>query len=48
MDRVRHGPDIYTDTSTDPNIVGDKTTSSSEPQVKRLHPMNPTQIPTST
>ena len=48
MERVRHGPDISTDTTTDPNQVDDITTSNLEPQVKRLFPMDPTQIPTST
>ena len=48
MDRVRHGLDISTDTVTDPNIVDDRKTSSLEPQVKWLHPIDPTQIPTST
>ena len=31
MDRVRHGPDISTDTVADPNRVDEITTSSSEP-----------------
>ena len=31
MDRARHGPQISTDPSTDPNLVGDTTTSSSTP-----------------
>ena len=31
MKRVRHGPDIYTDTVTDPNRVDDIRTSSLEP-----------------
>ena len=48
MERVRHGPNISTDTKTNPNTVDDKKTSSSEPRVKRLHPTDPTQIPTST
>jgi hypothetical protein len=48
MDRVRHGPEISTDPSTDPNTVDDITTSSSTPQVKRLRPTDPTQIPTTT
>ena len=48
MERVRHGPYIYTDAAINRNRVGDIKTSSSEPQVKRLHPMDPTQIPTST
>ena len=47
MERVRDGPDISTDTVTDPNRFDDITTSTSEPQVKRLPPMNPTQVPTS-
>ena len=42
MDKVRHGPEIYTDTVTDPNTIDDRTTSSLEPWVKRLHPMDPT------
>ena len=29
MERVRHGPDISTDTTTDPNRVNDITTSNS-------------------
>ena len=48
MERVRHGPDISTDTVTDPNRVDDITTSTSEPRMKRLRPTNPTQVPTST
>ena len=48
MERVRHRPDISADTVTDPNRVDDITTSTSEPWVKRLHPMDPTQVPTST
>ena len=48
MDRVRHGPDISTDTTTDPNIFDDIITPNSEPWVKRLHPKDPTEIPTST
>ena len=48
MDRVRHGIDISNDTSADPKPVDEKKTSSSEPQVKRLHPTHPTEIPTST
>ena len=48
MERVRHGPYISTDTATNPNRVDDIKTSTSVPRVKRLHPMNPTQIPTST
>ena len=31
MERVRHGPDIYTDTVSDPKRVDDITTSTSEP-----------------
>ena len=38
MDKVRHGPDISIDTVADPNAVVDRTTSSSEPWVKQLHP----------
>ena len=48
MERVRHGLEISTDTTTDPNIVDNITTSSSEPRVKRLCPTDPTQVPTST
>ena len=48
MDRVRHGPDISIDPTTDPNTVDDITTSSSAPQVKRLRPTDPTEILTST
>ena len=48
MERLRHGPDISTDTATDPNRVDDITTSTSEPRVKRLRPTDPTQVPTST
>ena len=48
MERVRHGLDISTDTVTDPNTVDERKNSSSKPLVKRLHPMDPTQIPTST
>ena len=48
MERVRHGPDISTNTVTDPNRVDDIKTSTSERQVKWLCPMDPTQIPTST
>ena len=48
MERVRHGPDISTDTVTDPNRVDDITTSTSEPRVKQLRPTDPTQFPTST
>ena len=48
MERARHGPEISTDTATNPNRVDDIKTSTSVPRVKRLHPMNPTQIPTST
>ena len=46
MDRVRHGPDISTDTMTDPNRVDDIKTSSSEPREKQFSPTKPTQIPT--
>ena len=42
MERVRHGPDISTDTTTDPNRVDGITTSTSEPRVKRLCPIDPT------
>ena len=45
---MRHGLDISIDTMTDPNIFDDIKTSSSEPWVKQLRPMDPTQIPTST
>ena len=31
MERVRHGPDISTDTVSDPNRVDNITTSTSEP-----------------
>ena len=48
MERVRHGPDISTDTTSDPNRVADITTSTSEPRVKRFHPTDPTQVRTST
>ena len=48
MERVRHGPNLSIDIASDPNIVDDITNSSSEPQVKQLHPIDPTQIPTST
>ena len=47
MERVRHGPDISTDTTIDPNRVDNITTYTSEPQVKQLCPTYPTQIPTS-
>ena len=47
MERMRHGTYISTDTMTNPNRVDDITTSTSEPWVKRLHPMDPTQVPTS-
>ena len=40
MERVIHGLDIYTDTVTNPNIFDDITTSTSEPRVKRLRPMD--------
>ena len=42
MERVRHGPYISTYTTTDPNRVDDITTSTSEPRVKWLRPMDPT------
>ena len=48
MERVRHGPNISTDTASYPNIFDDTTTSTSEPKVKRLHPTDPTQVTTST
>ena len=48
MERVRHGPDISTDTATDPNRVDDIKTSTSEPRVKRLQPTDPNQVTTST
>ena len=48
MERVRHGPGISIDTASDPNRVDDITTSTSKPPVKRLHPIDPTQVPTST
>ena len=48
MERVRHGPNISTNTATDPNTVDDRKTSSSEPRVKQLRPTDPTQVPTST
>ena len=48
MEIVRHGTDISTNTATDPNRVDDITTSTSEPRVNRLRPMEPTQVPTST
>ena len=48
MERVRHGPEISSDTTFDPNRVDDITNSTSEPQVKRLRPTNPTQVLTST
>ena len=48
MERVRHGLDISTDIATDPNRVDDIKTSTSEPRVNRLHPMELTQVPTST
>ena len=47
MERVRHGPDISTDTTSDPNRVDDIKTYTSKPRVKRLRLMDPTQIPTS-
>ena len=42
MGRVRHGPDISTDTASDPNKFDDITTSTLEPRVKQLRPMDPT------
>ena len=48
MERVRHGPDISADTESDSNRVNNIKTSTSEPRVKQSHPMNPTQVPTST
>ena len=48
MERVRHGLDIFTDTMSDPNRVDDTKISTSERWVKRLRPMDPTQVPTST
>ena len=48
MERVRHSPDISTNTESDPNRVDDITTYTLEPLVKRLHPTDPTQVPTST
>ena len=48
MDSVRHGPDISTHTANDPSRVDDIKTFSSKPQVKQLHPTDPTQIPTPT
>ena len=48
MDRARHPPQISTDPSTEPNLVDDIPTSSSTPQVKRLRPTDPTQIPSTT
>ena len=47
MERVRHGPEISIDTTSVPNRVDDITTSTSEPWVKWLRPMDPTQVPTS-
>ena len=47
MERVRHDPNISIDTTTDPNIIDDRTTSSCKPRVKRLHPTDPNKIPTS-
>ena len=48
MERVRHGPDIFTNTASNPNRVDGITTSTSKPRVKWLRPTYPTQIPTST
>ena len=48
MERVRHGPDISTDTASDPNRFDDITTSTLEPRVKWLRPTDPTKIQTST
>ena len=48
MERVRHGPEISTDTATNPNRFDDITTSTSKPRVKWLYPMDPTQGLTST
>ena len=48
MERVRHGPEFSTDIATNPKRVDDLKTSTLEPWVKRLRPMDPTQIPTST
>ena len=48
MDRVRHGIEISTNTVANTNRFDDITTSTSEPRVKRFHPMDPTQVPTST
>ena len=48
MERMRHGLDISTDTTTNPNIFDDITTSTSESRVKRLSEMSPTHVPTST
>ena len=48
MERVRHGPNISTDTMTDPNRVDDMKSSTLEPRVKQLCPIDPTQVPTST
>ena len=48
MERMRHGPDISTNIATNPNKFDDITTSTSEPRVKRLRPMEHTQIPIST
>ena len=46
MERVRHGPDISTDSASDPNRVDDITTYTLEPRVKRSRPTDPTQVPT--
>ena len=48
MERVRHGPEISTNTTTDPNRVDDIKTSTLEPRVQWLCPTDPTQVPTST
>ena len=48
LERVRHGLEISTDTTSDPNRVDDIKTSTSEPRVKRLRPTDLTQIPAST
>ena len=48
MEIVRHGPHISTYIATNPNRADDIKTSTSKPQVKQLHPTDPTQIPTST
>ena len=48
MERVRHGPDISTNNTSNPNRVDDITTSTLEPPMKRLRPMDPTKFPRST